>query len=237
MQDDIKVNPQLTLNAGLRYEYATPQYEEDNFLTNFDPATNSLIIAKDGSVYDRALVNPDRNNFAPRLGAAWAVDREDGRPRRLRHELHPLQPDGRREPALVQRSARRRPQHQPDDQPAAVRRQRRTRPAASAPRRQGYPEGFTTPASFNPLNVRVNYIPKDTRTGNVTSWHASVQREILTNLLVDVGYVGNKSRDILILGDFNQARPNAAGENASLQARRPIQGFQEIQVGVRRRQG
>ena len=34
----------------------------------------------------------------------------------------------------------------------------------------------------------------------------------------------------MILGDFNQARPNAAGENAPLQARRPIQGFQFIQI-------
>ena len=78
--------------------------------------------------------------------------------------------------------------------------------------------------------MRVNYIPKDTPTGNVQSWHASVQREILPNLLVDVGYVGNKSRDIMILGDFNQARPNGPTENASLQARRPIPGFQEIQI-------
>ena len=29
----------LTLNLGLRYEFATPQWEKDNFLTNFDPAT------------------------------------------------------------------------------------------------------------------------------------------------------------------------------------------------------
>jgi hypothetical protein len=34
----------------------------------------------------------------------------------------------------------------------------------------------------------------------------------------------------MTLADFNQARPNAAGENASLQSRRPIQGFQEIQI-------
>ena len=74
LQDDIKVGPKLTLNLGLRYEYATPQYEKDNFLTNYDPATNTLIQAKDGSIYDRALVNPDRNNFAPRLGVAFAVD-------------------------------------------------------------------------------------------------------------------------------------------------------------------
>jgi hypothetical protein len=58
----------------------------------------------------------------------------------------------------------------------------------------------------------------------------SVQREIMRNLLVDVGYIGNKSRDIMILGDYNQARPNAANENTALQARRPIPGFQEIQI-------
>ena len=52
----------------------------------------------------------------------------------------------------------------------------------------------------------------------------------MQNLLVDVGYVGNKSRDIMILGDYNQARPNAPTENATLQARRPIPGFQEIQM-------
>jgi hypothetical protein len=57
-----------------------------------------------------------------------------------------------------------------------------------------------------------------------------VQREILPNLLVDVGYVGNKSRDIMILGDFNQARPNGPTENLSVQARRPIANFSEIQA-------
>ena len=62
------------------------------------------------------------------------------------------------------------------------------------------------------------------------SWHVSVQRELMRNLLVDVGYIGNKSRDIMILGDYNQARPNGPTENTTLQARRPIQGFQEIQI-------
>ena len=57
-----------------------------------------------------------------------------------------------------------------------------------------------------------------------------MQRELLPNLLVDVGYVGNKSRDLMILGDFNQARPNGPAENSALQARRPIQGYQFIQA-------
>ena len=131
LQDDFKASDRLTLNLGLRYEFATPQWEKDNFLTNFDPATNTLIQAKDGSIYDRALVNPDRNNFAPRLGLAFSDRRPDRAARRLRHELHPLQPARRREPALVQRPARRRPQHHAADVAAAVRRQpRRRRPAS-----------------------------------------------------------------------------------------------------------
>ena len=34
----------------------------------------------------------------------------------------------------------------------------------------------------------------------------------------------------MILGDYNQARPNVPGQNLSLQARRPIQGYQFIQA-------
>ena len=30
-------------------------------------------MASDGSIADRALVNPDRNNFAPRLGLAYQL--------------------------------------------------------------------------------------------------------------------------------------------------------------------
>ena len=86
------------------------------------------------------------------------------------------------------------------------------------------------PANFNPLNGRVNYIPPDTNTGNVQNWHVTVQRELLHNLLVDVAYIGNRSRNLVILGDYNQARPNNAGEDVPLQARRPIQGFQFIQA-------
>ena len=71
VQDDIRVNDKLTINAGLRYEYATPMWEANNLLTNFDPVSKTMIRAKDGSISDRALVDPDRNNFGPRLGFAY----------------------------------------------------------------------------------------------------------------------------------------------------------------------
>ena len=66
----VKASQRLTLNLGLRYEFATPQWEKDNFLTNFDPATNTLLQAKDGSIYDRALVNPGQATTS-RRASGW----------------------------------------------------------------------------------------------------------------------------------------------------------------------
>jgi len=74
VQDDWKVNSKLSLNLGLRYDFMTPAYEADNHMANFDPATVSLVFAKDGSLEDRALIKPDRNNVAPRVGFVYKVD-------------------------------------------------------------------------------------------------------------------------------------------------------------------
>ena len=72
VQDDYRISPKLTANLGLRYEYATPPLEKDNQFANFDPATGTMVFAKDGSVFERALIHPDRNNVAPRIGFAYA---------------------------------------------------------------------------------------------------------------------------------------------------------------------
>ena len=74
LQDDIKITPKLTINAGLRYELVTPQFVTGNHLGNFDPATNSLIQASGGSLYNRALVNYPKLDFAPRFGVAYQLD-------------------------------------------------------------------------------------------------------------------------------------------------------------------
>src|SRR5262249_33653060 len=74
VQDDWKVNSKLTLNLGVRYEYATPYWEANNQLTNLDPATGTILKAKDGGIYDRALVHPDGNDWAPRIGVAYALN-------------------------------------------------------------------------------------------------------------------------------------------------------------------
>jgi hypothetical protein len=229
LQDDWRVTPSLTLNMGVRYEVATPQWEEDNFLTNFDPATRTLLQATDGSVYDRALVNVDRNNWSPRLGAAYSLnDKTVLRAAYGTSYVHFNRLGGENllsfnGPHVVTATITQQP-----SQGVCSGNQAPT--SCFRPTQMGYPTGVTSSGNFNPLNGRVNYIPSDLNTGNIQSWHVTVQRELGAGYTVDVGYVGNKSRDLMILADFNQARPNAEGENTALQARRPIQGFQFIQA-------
>ena len=71
VQDDYRLSPKFTANLGVRYEYATPPLEKDNQFANFDPVTGTMVFATDGSVFERALIHPDRNNVAPRIGFAY----------------------------------------------------------------------------------------------------------------------------------------------------------------------
>jgi outer membrane receptor protein involved in Fe transport len=73
-QDDWRPSDALTLSLGLRYDFMTPSLEKDNLQANFDPASGALVYASDGSLEDRALVRPDKNNFAPRIGAVYRLD-------------------------------------------------------------------------------------------------------------------------------------------------------------------
>src|SRR5207302_1809416 len=73
VQDDWKVTRNLTLNLGIRYEFATPPRERDLKWANFDPSIGKFISAKNGSLADEALIKPDKNNFAPRIGFAYSI--------------------------------------------------------------------------------------------------------------------------------------------------------------------
>ncbi|MDX2153354.1 MAG: TonB-dependent receptor [Bryobacteraceae bacterium] len=234
-QDDWKVTPKLTLNLGVRYEFATPQYEAQNRISNFDAVNNRLLQASDGSLYDRALVNPDRNNWAPRVGLAWSLnDRtvirsgygisylhfnrmggENILAYNLPHILNPIvdqiAPQANRGLPLCTSTAQ---------SPFSCFR----------PTQQGYPDGFLSLANINALAVRTNYIPGDIPTGYTQAWHFTIQRQLAKDLVFDVAYVGTRGTNLMILGDFNQARPNGATENLPLQSRRPIQNFGYIQA-------
>ncbi len=229
VHDDFKVSQKLTLNMGLRYELATPQWERDNILSNFNPSGPSLIQAKSGPLYDRTLVNQDRNNFAPRFGFAYTVSPKTvirsgfgvsyvhfnrlGGENLLSYNL----------PGILNVTI-----NQVPSQGAC--------PAGKAPEtcfrttQEGYPAGLLDPTKVSTATTRTNFIPADTRTTYTMSWHFTVQREIARNTVLDVAFVGNRSNKLVVLTDLNESRLNNPGEGLSQDARRPIRGFQFVQM-------
>ena len=218
VQDDWRVNDKLTLNLGVRYEYATPFWEKDNLMTNYDPAAKTMIFAKDGSMYDRALIDPDRNNWGPRLGLAYSMTPTTvvrggwGMSYIHFHRIGAANILSINGPQVVN---------------AVVSQSNPTLPTFRTTQ-QGYPAGLADPSQFNPLTANILYIPRDYHSSVVQSWYVSVQREIAKNMLIDVAYVGNRADDLLSLANYNQAVPNNAAGSLSLQARRPIQEFGDI---------
>ncbi len=218
LQDDWRASSKLTLNLGLRYEYATPYWESGNVLSNYDPTTNSIVKATDGSIANRALVDPDRNNFGPRLGFAYTVtDRTVVRGGYGIGYVHFTRAGGG---DLL-------PINGPQVVNAVV---NQTNPALPSfvPAEQGYPAGLADPSQFNPLTANITYIPRDFHSGRVQSWFVSVQRELRRDMLFEVAYVANRADGLELFANYNQAAPNNAAGTIALQDRRPIPAYADI---------
>jgi outer membrane receptor protein involved in Fe transport len=223
LQDDWKVNPKLTLNLGVRYEFATPVLERDNRLANFDPATGTMIFAKDDALFERSLIHPDKNDWAPRFGfayspaAGWVLRGAYGifyshTVRQGREGMLGFNP-----PTLVDNLLQTNVSGS-----AAV--------ASAAPfiLKDGYPQGLLDPNTLAPTVMRRAQDPNQ-RSGYIQQFNFGIQREVRPNLLVDVAYVGNKGTK---LPGFRNINPNAVINNANgtqSAGPRPYPAFGDIQ--------
>jgi trimeric autotransporter adhesin len=81
LTDDWRVNPELTINAGMRWEYGAPITELYGRLVNLDItpgfAEVAAVVASDpvgpltGQNYPSSLIRPDKRIFEPRVGISW----------------------------------------------------------------------------------------------------------------------------------------------------------------------
>jgi hypothetical protein len=220
-QDDYRITSKLTLNLGLRWEFATPIWERDNNWTNFSPATNTLIKASGGSLYNKALVNPDYKDFGPRIGFAYSFDSKTvvragygisysffNRPGSAQEGINAPQ-------ALFGLLT----QSIPAGGPV---------PPTFLTTKNSFTSGINIPANFNPIVSNIDYIPADTKWPMTQSWLFSVQRQLTKDTVLEVAYNGNHTTRLPVIGDFNQSNPNLPGQTLGVQARRPIQSFGAI---------
>ncbi len=197
VQDDWRISHRLTLNFGMRYEYASPYTEARGNLLNLDystlPQPPRLERVNSGS-------EPQRTNFAPRVGLAWQL------PQILPHvtgltvfragygiyfspeiavESYDLVLNG-----LLNISN----ETQGDRAPVLTTRDGFAKTAAS-----GFPSYF-------------GLDPK-ARTPYVQQWNAGIQHELPGHVLLELAYIGSKGTELGRYRQFNTPAHVETGEN------------------------
>ncbi len=217
-QDSWRATPTLTLNYGVRYEYFTPWIERDRLTTSFDPegagGRGVLLTAFDGtlptttqctfqclvqvtgdSIFGRTLINPDRNNVAPRFSFAWnaqdrvvlrggaavfyqAIDRFGSS-----GNLH-LNPPQFFENVVTVVT--------PSDPPAFL-------------LRDGFPPITSPPTDLgDPTGLFIRGQDPDSTTPYSLQWSLGPQIEVVPDLAFEIVYVGSKSNHLRRLLDISQ---------------------------------
>lgn len=205
VQDDWKVTPQLTINAGLRYEYVSPYSDGQKRLTNFDPTStgattgsiSAFVPATDSNKYG---FSPDKNNFAPRFGFAYSPDGNTSVRGAFGISFAHYDRAGSGNVLAI-------------NPPNAL----FTNASQVAPQAGGSAAGYvrfdagfpSNTLTFNPVTANPSYIDgKRYRDSYVESYYLSVQRQLAKNTLLDIAYVGNHGVKLLQLANYNQKDPS-----------------------------
>ncbi|MBS1812159.1 MAG: TonB-dependent receptor [Acidobacteria bacterium] len=226
VQDDYKIHPRLTLNLGLRYELITPFIERNDLLVNFDPtfkASNGrlgrFVVPSQAALakidprmiaygaatasevgVSRGLVNADKNNLAPRLGAAWRI--ADKNVIRGGYGIF--------YPTSAAQGIR-------DPMASVGFNQGRTKATSTATPLGGWPGGIN-PHGVTPFSggtVRsvgstpdVNAVPFNLKSPRIQQYNVTFERELPWQLAVRASYLGTRLSGLISGIDLNMLAPN-----------------------------
>jgi len=224
VQDDWRLTRRLTVNLGLRYDYQSPPIERDDFTSNFNPFAVDPVSGLPGRLefagidYGRAVLDPDRNDWGPRVGLAYDV-LSDGRTI-LRGGYSIFYP------SIFQRDffgntagfATTTTTYQPPGGNTNI-------PAFQ------FSEGFPTPpipplgAALGPsglLGGSVAYDEPHGRTPMSQQWSASLQQQLPRGIVVEAAYTANRVTHLVSRSyDLNQIEPRYWSLGLALQDRVP----------------
>jgi hypothetical protein len=231
-QDDWKVNGNLTLNMGLRWDYRNVPYETRNRMAwrNLDYAPGGLLVADpslvDGGIVDgayyqyagrRSPENPDRFKvFAPRLGFAWRPFGHERTVVRGGYGIFFDSAEGREidGAADVYPYVSRGNYIQSIGQAAPLQTSDFLFPSFAAP-------GVATPAANTFLAVSQSPQPKNPY---MQQWSLGVQRELFASTTLEVNYIGTKGTNLLMRRNIAQAFPYSP-DHPTVAERKPFPDF------------
>ncbi|MBI4877967.1 MAG: TonB-dependent receptor, partial [Acidobacteria bacterium] len=223
-QDDFKIHPRLTVNLGLRWEYESPLLERHNrTIRNFDFVTPNPIGAAAAAAYaanpipevplaefrtiggltfagvggnPRQVWSGDTNNFAPRIGFAFQMDRKTVL--RAGYGLF-----------FAQIGADRRDVNQGGfNQATNIIPSNDNGQTFVASLANPFPRGIELPpgasqglATF--LGRGVSFFDPQPATPYMQRWSFSVQRQFPARVVLDVTYVGNRGNKLGVSQQFD----------------------------------
>ena len=200
LMEDWRLRSNLTLNAGLRYEYFQPFYEKFDHMANLDvsPRLDGVAVVTPGQVgpysgrFPRGLVDPDPNNLAPRVGLAW---RPSGRRSFLVRASYGVFYNG----AIYNQFPSRLASQPPFANTATL--------STSEARLLTLRNGFATAPSQTITNTYA--VDRRYRVGYAQTWSFSIQHSLTRALLMELSYLGTKGTRLDIQRQPNRAAPGS----------------------------
>jgi hypothetical protein len=211
VRDEWRATPTLTLQFGLHYEINTPFVEDDDIWANFDPVTGRQLLAGKDGVSRTAGINTDYSSWGPRVGFAWTPERRTV----LRGGFGVFyEPQGNY--ATNIRQFRQPPFGFQVNVPINVNTIPTNRLA------DGFPTVVATPnLQQGPPIYTLRGVTPDYRNGRLMQFNFSAQRELRSDMVFTLGFVGSLGRRLTWARPLNQPDPGPG----DLNSRRPYIGI------------
>lgn len=189
INDSYRVRRNLTINAGLRYEYNTPAVDAEDNANLYNIATGTLVPVGTNGM-PRSGYEADKNNFAPRVGIAWTLN--DKTVLRTGFGVYYDQSPFAPAEALYFNA------------PYFDNNIYFSLPGLPLTLNNPWPSFFPFPLPDSALGLQ-----RDLKTGYMQHWNFNIQRELFKKSVLEVAYVGSKGTKLLTARDINQPQPSA----------------------------